>query len=159
MINKFDGIFTTEDEKLIQIFNVFCGISLENARLYRASIDLSLQLKSFFDISVSLSQPQTIRKLCEDILKNTRKVIGAVKASMYINDDNELGFSIYASDIEFEAKTKRSTSSDEPEDTLGVKRAIIAKLMHREKGEFDGDAQLEEENRNKLIQHVLTSKE
>jgi hypothetical protein len=31
MINKLDDVFTVEDEKLIQTFNVFCGLSIENA--------------------------------------------------------------------------------------------------------------------------------
>jgi GAF domain-containing protein len=36
MINGLDGIFTEDDERMIRVFNIFSGISLENARLSRA---------------------------------------------------------------------------------------------------------------------------
>jgi hypothetical protein len=36
MINGLDGVFTEDDEKMIRVFNIFTGISLENARPSRA---------------------------------------------------------------------------------------------------------------------------
>ena len=75
MINKLDGTFNDEDVALIQIFNVFTGISLENAQLYRASLDLSLQLNTFIEIS-------------DDIIKNMRQVMGAVTAAIFLVDEN-----------------------------------------------------------------------
>jgi 3',5'-cyclic-nucleotide phosphodiesterase len=45
MINKQTGTsFSDWDVKLIQLFNVFCGIGLENARLYKDSVDLHQHL-------------------------------------------------------------------------------------------------------------------
>ncbi|OHT11136.1 3'5'-cyclic nucleotide phosphodiesterase family protein [Tritrichomonas foetus] len=161
MINKLDGVFTKEDEKLIQIFNVFCGISLENARLYRASIDLSLQLRSFFEISTSLAQPQTIKKMMEDILRNTRKVFGAVRALLFMIENNGISFTPYVQDEDIEAKLKKvqQKKQEEAEDSLGVKRAIISKLMHGKKNDHDAEQQREEEARNRLIEHAITNKE
>jgi GAF domain-containing protein len=46
-INKADGEFGEWDVKLIQLFNVFCGISLENARLYQESKNMHEQLKGW----------------------------------------------------------------------------------------------------------------
>ncbi|KAH0792401.1 3'5'-cyclic nucleotide phosphodiesterase family protein [Histomonas meleagridis] len=157
MINKNDGVFTEEDEKLIQIFNVFCGISIENARLYRASIDLSLQLRSFFDISYSLSHPQTVKKMMEEILKNIRKVIGAVIVILYkVSNDNN--FVSYAYDEDIEAKLKRVQKKEETtEDSLGVKRAIITQLMQG-KSNDDTEDQKEKERRNNLVDKTIQNK-
>ncbi|OHT14625.1 3'5'-cyclic nucleotide phosphodiesterase family protein [Tritrichomonas foetus] len=161
MINKLDGIFTQEDESMIKIFNVFCGISLENARLYRASIDLSLQLRSFLDISYSLSQPQTIKKCIEEILRNSRKVIGAVRAALYMLENSGISFDPYVLDEDIEAKIRKNEmkKQEDIEDSLGVKRAIISKLLQGQTSKFDQEKLLEEEGRNKVIEHVITLKE
>ena len=161
MINKLDGVFTEEDEKLIQIFNVFVGISIENARLYRASIDLSLQLRSFLDISYSLSQPQTIKKMMKEILSNTRKVLGAVRAMLFMIDSTGISFDPFVVDEDADSMYKKvqQKKQEETEDTLGVKRAIIAKLMHGKQHDIDAEEQKEEEARNKLVEHVVTMKE
>jgi GAF domain-containing protein len=161
MINKFDGVFTEEDEKLIQIFNIFCGISIENARLYRASIDLQLQLRSFLDISSSLSQAQAIKKVMKDILSNTRKVLGAVRALLFMIEGSGIVFTPFVIDEDADAMYRKAQrkKAEEAEDSLGVKRAIIAKLMHGKKMDFDAEAQGEEEARNKMIEHCITMKE
>lgn len=89
MINKKDGqAFNLWDTNLIQIFNVFCGISLENARLYNESIDMSKKLRSFFGISFSLNKTEDIKRILSDIIKNARRGLQAKRASMFIIDDN-----------------------------------------------------------------------
>lgn len=87
MVNKINGKFTQWDAHMIQIFNVFCGISLENARLYQDSIDMSKQLHSFFDVSFSLSGSESIQRILGDIIKNARNTIGAECASLLIVDE------------------------------------------------------------------------
>lgn len=161
MINKLDGVFTKEDESMIQIFNVFCGISLENARLYRASLDLSIQLSSFQTISTTLSQPQSIKKCIDDILKNSRKVIRAVRAALFLVDDNGINFKPYVIDEDIEVKdaNNEKKKQEEMEDSLGVKRAIIAKLMQGKTTSYDAEQAKEEEERNKIIEQVITMKE
>lgn len=90
MINKKNGqVFTTWDTNLIQIFNVFCGISLENARLYNESLDMSQKLKSFFGISFSLTKTEDIKRIMADIIKNARKCLQARRASMFVIDDTK----------------------------------------------------------------------
>jgi len=161
MINKIDGVFSEEDVKLIQTFNVFCGISLENARLYRASIDLSVQLKTFMEISVSLTQQHQIKKLLEEIIKNTRKVIGAVTAALFMIEDCGISFTPMVMDEDLEARIElkdREKKVEDSENSLGVKRALILKLMQGKKlGKEDGF--VDEEYRNKLISHVISVKE
>ena len=90
MVNKQDdeGEFTKWDSHMIQIFNVFCGISLENARLYQQSRDMSSQLRSFFDVSLSLSQSENIQRILTDIIHNARQVIKASRASLFLVDDS-----------------------------------------------------------------------
>jgi GAF domain-containing protein len=114
MINKRDGSFSEEDERMIKIFNVFTGISLENARLYRASIDLSLQLRSFLEISYSLSQPQAVRKIMEEIIRNTRKVVGAVVAHLFLTGDSS--FAPFVSDEDISAKLRKQSQGHSIED-------------------------------------------
>ena len=157
MINKLDGVFTEEDEKMIRIFNVFTGISIENARLYKASIDLSLQLRTFFDISYSLSQPQTMKSLMEEIIRNTRKVVGAVTAHFFMIDETSLTFEPYVTDEDFSAKPEKPASKTE--DILCVKRAIIKRLIDGKTQNQDTEAAKEEEARKMFIQKVLTTKE
>lgn len=88
MVNKKDGSqFDRDDENMIQIFNVFCGISLVNAKLYRDSVDMSSQLRSFFDVAFSLSQSESIQRILTDIIHNARKAINAESASLLLVDN------------------------------------------------------------------------
>lgn len=160
MINKLDGTFTEEDERMIKIFNVFTGISIENARLYRASIELSLQLKSFLDISYSLQQPQTVKKLMEDIIRNTRKVVGAVKAMLFMNEETGISSEPFLTDEDIEAKIKKQRKKkEEAEDVLGVKKAIIQKLLQGKKTNYNAEEAKEAEFRKTLIQQIQQTKE
>ena len=87
MVNKNKGEFTEWDAHMIQIFNVFCGISLENARLYKDSVDMAQQLHSFFDVSFSLSNSESIKSILGDIIKNARVTIDAECGSLLIVDE------------------------------------------------------------------------
>lgn len=157
MINKLDGVFTEEDEKMIRIFNVFTGISIENARLYKASIDLSLQLRSFLDISYSLSQPQAIKTMMEEIVRNTRQVVGASTAHLFMADERSVTFEPYVTDEDLGVKQQKI--DDKKEDILCVKRTIIHRLMSRKNQNMDAEATKEEEKRKTFIQKVISTRE
>lgn len=166
MINKLDGVFTKEDEKLIQVFNVFVGISIENARLYRASIDLSLQLQSVLEISYSIAQSSTVKKLCEEILKNSRKVIGACRAMIFLVDKNEYGkFDVFIRDEDVDAKLRRASEDKENGGIakLGARRALIRKMMvlsvGNDKEGIKAIERLQQEDieRNNAVKSVLQS--
>lgn len=133
MINKLDGVFTKEDEKLIQVFNIFVGISIENARLYRASIELSLQLRSVLEISQSIAKSSTMKKLCEDILKNSRKVIGAGRAMIYLlNEEDDIRLEMFAIDEDIDMKIIRVKKiNDLPVNSGngGSRRSLIHKMI------------------------------
>ena len=87
MVNKLDQKpFSQWDAKVIQIFNVFCGISIENARLYKESTDLSQQLQSFFDVTISLSKKEDVEKILGCIIRNACNVVNADRASVFVFD-------------------------------------------------------------------------
>jgi len=99
MVNKLDNKpFTQWDIDVIQIFNVFCGISLENAALYKESNEQASQLRSFFNISFSLSNTEDIKRLLSDILQNARKTINAECGSLFLLDESAEVLSSYIVD-------------------------------------------------------------
>ena len=57
MINKFDE----DDIKMLMTFNVFCVISLDKAKLYQVSLDLTRQLRSFVEMSNTINQAKQIQ--------------------------------------------------------------------------------------------------
>ncbi|OHT10855.1 3'5'-cyclic nucleotide phosphodiesterase family protein [Tritrichomonas foetus] len=99
MINKGNGMpFSKWDTSLIQIFNVFCGISLENARLYKESKDMSSHLRSFFGISLSFSKSEDTKHIMTDILRNARRALDSRRGSIFIAEENADVFETYIVD-------------------------------------------------------------
>ena len=92
MINKRDeGMFNDDDIRMMMAFNVFCGISLDNARLYQASLDLTRQLRSFVEMSTALNKTMKLNDALEEILTNARAVVGASRATVFLkNAEGEL---------------------------------------------------------------------
>ncbi|OHS92997.1 3'5'-cyclic nucleotide phosphodiesterase family protein [Tritrichomonas foetus] len=94
MINREDGEkFDDEDIQMMKAFNIFCGISLDNARLYQASIDLTRQLHGFADMANQLnSQNNTIRNILEGIIQNAKGVVSGTRATIFMKNeaDNNL---------------------------------------------------------------------
>jgi putative methionine-R-sulfoxide reductase with GAF domain len=73
MINKRDQIpFDDEDIRIFMAFNVFCGISLDNAKLYQSSLDLARQLRSFVEMSSSLNTANTVQDVLRGISRPRR---------------------------------------------------------------------------------------
>ena len=84
MINKFEGLtFDADDVKMLMAFNVFCGISLDNAKLYSASLELTKQLRTFVDLSTALSHTDKIRNILTSILQNVIKSIECTRATIF----------------------------------------------------------------------------
>lgn len=157
MINKIDGVFTKEDEKLMQVFNVFCGISIENARLYRASIDLATQVRGIIEISQSLTQTSTIKKLINDILKNSRKVIGAGRAMFYVIGEQE-HYEISGLDEDIESKM-RSENERLTQDPNGTKRALVRRFLFQQKSAEIECGDVEEGIRQNFVHQVFKTGE
>ena len=92
MINKIDGTFDADDTKMLMAFNVFCGISLDNAKLYNASLDLTKQLRTFVGLSVALSHTDTIRNVLHQILENVSQIVNASRATLFLYDTSDRSF-------------------------------------------------------------------
>ncbi|EAX97674.1 3'5'-cyclic nucleotide phosphodiesterase family protein [Trichomonas vaginalis G3] len=87
MVNKLDGKpFSEWDAKVIQIFNVFCGISIQNAKLYKESVDMETQLQSFFDVSVAVSKSEDMKEVLQQIIARSRDAAEAERASIFLFD-------------------------------------------------------------------------
>ena len=99
MVNKLDmKPFTKWDAHLIQIFNVFAGISLENAKLYKQSHDMSQQLRSFYDISISFEENQSLPDMLKSIINTARKTVKARRASLFLVDETNGTLSTFITD-------------------------------------------------------------
>ncbi|EAY21000.1 3'5'-cyclic nucleotide phosphodiesterase family protein [Trichomonas vaginalis G3] len=84
MINKIGSDkFDADDIKMLMAFNVFCGISLDNAKLYQASLDLTKQLRTFVDLSAALSHADKIRNALQSILMSAMKAMDGLRATIY----------------------------------------------------------------------------
>lgn len=99
MVNKMDlRPFSSWDAHIIQIFNVFCGVTLENARLYREQNELSSQLRSFFDISLSLTKHDTLQNIINEIITSAKKACEGTKATMFLVDETTSVLTTFSSD-------------------------------------------------------------
>jgi 3',5'-cyclic-nucleotide phosphodiesterase len=88
MINKLSGgPFTPWDSQVIQTFNVFAGVALENSRMYRESVEMTNQLKSFVNIAFSISKEQSVQRMLSVIMKGARASINADRASIFLVDE------------------------------------------------------------------------
>jgi hypothetical protein len=91
MINRRDqSAFDNDDIKMMMAFNVFCGISLDNAKLYTTSLNLSRQLRGFAEMGSALSAAREAKEVMKDILINSKSVINASRATVFLRDlDND----------------------------------------------------------------------
>ncbi|OHS93072.1 3'5'-cyclic nucleotide phosphodiesterase family protein [Tritrichomonas foetus] len=95
MINKIDERpFNDDDVKMLMAFNVFCGISLDNAKLYNASLDLTRQLRTFVGLSAALGHTDTIRNVLYQILENVSQIVNATRATLFLYDTSDRSFTL-----------------------------------------------------------------
>lgn len=161
MVNKMTmGGFTSDDEKLIQVFNTFTGISVENARLYQASISLSLQLRSVIEISQSISQSSESKSLLKEIIRNARKVIGAGRSMIYVHDAKNKKCEVYALDEDIEAKAIQAAEKG-PKGPTFTKKAFIRKIMFDEdpKDDKEKEKEKEDQDRQSYISRAILARE
>jgi len=150
MINKIGGTFDKDDEQIINVFNVFCAISLENARLYRASIDMSLQLKTILEISHSIAQTNAFKQVISTIISNSRKVIGAGCAIVFLYDSSSKTLSPYAIDEDIDSKAR--LSDGDRKGSLSGKQGLMKKiLVGAKKGNI-----IENENTEEIRKRILS---
>ena len=87
MINRMDGgTFDDDDIKMMKAFNVFCGISLDNAKLYTTSLNLTRQLRGFAEMGSSLNTAKKVSDQLNDIMSNAKALINASRATIFLRD-------------------------------------------------------------------------
>ena len=138
MINKFEGLtFDADDIKMLMAFNVFCGISLDNAKLYSASLDLTRQLRTFVDLSAALSHADKIRNVLNSILENVIKSMDATRATIFhidsttekltklLNAGTECKYDTLFANITLEKMQTQTFTSDDIEEILKGKESGV----------------------------------
>jgi transcriptional regulator with GAF, ATPase, and Fis domain len=143
VVNKEDGVFTPEDEQLLQLFNVFCRISIDNARIYTASVGLYLRLGE-------CRKGPMGKKTAEMILRDSRKVVDAARAILYVRAGDDIETLAVDEDLEL----KRQRTQEQITGKHNMKKSLIRKLMN------GPDADLltmtpEEKEQNRLVQQVF----
>ncbi|KAH0792523.1 3'5'-cyclic nucleotide phosphodiesterase family protein [Histomonas meleagridis] len=87
MINREDGnAFDEDDIKMMKAFNVFCGIALDNAKLYRSSLNMTNQLRSFVEMTTALNKTQSVRNVIEEILQNAKNFVRASRVTIFLKE-------------------------------------------------------------------------
>lgn len=87
MINKNDGsAFDEDDIKLMMTFNVFCGISLDNAKLYTASLDLMRQLRSLVATGNVVRTSKEVMDALTEIVTNVKSLVSASRVTIFLRD-------------------------------------------------------------------------
>jgi len=87
-LNKRDGKpFSNSDAQFIRVFSTFVGMMLENDKMYTNSFESTQQLRSFLNVSLSLSSNQSVKTILSDIMQNARTVINAERASLFLIDN------------------------------------------------------------------------
>ena len=90
MINRSDGqAFDDDDIKVLKVFNVFCGISLDNSKMYQVSLDLTRQLRGFVEMSAAMSETKKVQDVLMEILKNAMDVVHANRGTIYLRAEDE----------------------------------------------------------------------
>ncbi|OHT13174.1 3'5'-cyclic nucleotide phosphodiesterase family protein [Tritrichomonas foetus] len=98
MINRRDGsAFDESDIKMMNAFNVFCGISLDNAKLYKTSLSLTRQLRGFAEMGSALNNSKTVKDVLEEILTNAKSVVHASRATIFLRDIDQDSITPYIS--------------------------------------------------------------
>lgn len=86
--NKTEGIFLSNDERLLTLISPFIGQSLDNSRQFRDSQESTKRLHSFLNSSLCLTNNENIKTLIKDIIHNAKTVLGADSASIHVLDES-----------------------------------------------------------------------
>ena len=151
--NKESG-FTKEDEKTMEIFSGFCGISLQNAALYDASLQLSIQLNKILQIPQKSIVENSLYDLIGRMLYYIRVIIGTSRAIFYMN--NEKGFSVFAFNEDLVAEEKRTGRKIDYETDDG-RKAAARKMITGRKNQVWYKSR-SDESRNEFVEKCKNQK-
>jgi transcriptional regulator with GAF, ATPase, and Fis domain len=88
MINRKDGkCFDQSDIQLMKTFNVYCGISLDNANLYNTSLQLMKQIHGFVETSAIIGKVESIDKVLMEIIETMKSIVNGEFAAVFSYDN------------------------------------------------------------------------
>lgn len=126
MVNKKgqESIFSGWDGKIIQIFNIFVGIALDNAKLFKESNSSNLYLHSFLDTALSFTQTSDLKNILDHILKNARETVDAERGTVFLCDKDGKTLNPFLADGT-NIPTKIETDIGLAAESLKTKKGII----------------------------------
>jgi 3',5'-cyclic-nucleotide phosphodiesterase len=77
MLNCNSGAFTEQHVRSLRIFNVFCGIALENSDLLHDLFARNEELSAVYQSAFAMSRADDVGAMLAGILENSRRAIGA----------------------------------------------------------------------------------
>ena len=86
VINKKQGVFDKEDEKLFQAFAYQTAISVENFRLYRRIVASHETMAILLDVANSVSQTLDLDDLMDKIVSKISEVLDCERSSLFLVD-------------------------------------------------------------------------
>jgi GAF domain-containing protein len=148
IVNKIGGVFTSEDEQVIELFNVFVGIAIQNALSFEAPLDLAVEVAG--DIRL------------EAVLCQTRKVIQAGRAMLFTVQGCG-NYDVLAIDEGTEARRERidRVNKSALNGLHNPKKALVHKMLNSiPRDQFDMErAAKEDRERFELVYEVARARE
>ena len=141
MVNKKNDVpFSAYDEKLIQLFNVFCGISLENSRLFNESLEMNNKLSSFFDTAFSMAKSESLQRIFSDIMQNAKHSINADRATIFLTQEGKDELSTFVVD------------GDKVPNSISIKKGIVGHVAQTKTPMYDNNVY---SNDNKIFDRSI----
>ena len=86
VINKKQGVFDQEDEKLFQAFAYQTAISVENVRLYQKMVASHEKMAILLDVATSVTETLDLDMLMDKIISKISETIEAERSTLFLVD-------------------------------------------------------------------------
>ncbi|MDA2939305.1 GAF domain-containing protein, partial [Acidobacteria bacterium AH-259-A15] len=86
VINKKEGVFGEEDEKLFQAFAYQTAVSIENFRLYQRIVSSQEKMAILLDVAASLTQTLDLDALIDKIIAKISEILNAKRSVLFLVD-------------------------------------------------------------------------
>lgn len=84
---KDEPSFSQNDEKILKAYNVFAGIALQNAELYRASVNVTQKIRSFYDLMRHTNKENQLKQPFEEIINDVQLLLRSSRITLFIVND------------------------------------------------------------------------
>lgn len=98
MNKKDDKPFSNLDISNVESFMTFCGILMENDRIFNESTMAENELKCFVNVLKTIISNDPMKKLLETVVENAKKSVNADKSTLFLHDSVVSVLSTYITD-------------------------------------------------------------